>query len=95
MAAYLLVRTKVLDEDRYAGYKVKAMEAIRRFGGEPVIGAGEQGILEGESDDVRHIVIRFETLQAVKDFYASSEYQAARRLREGAVEIEMFFAEGA
>lgn len=95
MAAYLMARTRILDETAYAAYKAKAIEAIGLYGGQPVVGPGRQGVLEGEVTGIRHVVIRFDTLEALKAFYASPEYQGARRLREGAAEVEMFFAEGA
>lgn len=95
MAAYLVARTRVLDETAYAAYKAKGIEAIDLYGGQPVVGPDKQGVLEGEVTGVRHVVIRFDTLEAVKVFYASPEYDAARRLRERAAEVEMFFAERA
>jgi uncharacterized protein (DUF1330 family) len=41
------------------------------------------------------VVIEFESYDAARRYFYSEQYQVARKLREGAAEIEMVLVEGA
>ena len=51
-------------------------------------------MLEGDWNPTRLVVLEFEDLEAAKRFYDSPEYQAAKKLREGAANLNMVAVEG-
>jgi len=51
-------------------------------------------VLEGDWEPTRLVVLEFEDLDAVKRWYDSPEYQAAKKLREGAANLRMVAVQG-
>ena len=55
---------------------------------------GEIAVLEGDWSPKRLVVVEFDDLEAVKRFYDSPEYQAAKKLREGVASLNMVAVQG-
>jgi uncharacterized protein (DUF1330 family) len=56
---------------------------------------GSCEILEGDRNlPERLIVVEFDTVDQAKCFYDSPEYKAARKLREGAADMNMLLVSG-
>ncbi|HSJ98266.1 MAG TPA: DUF1330 domain-containing protein [Myxococcota bacterium] len=96
MAAYLFIKTRITDPERYQQY----VEAARALGGEQGARYVARGrpldVLEGSADewgDFFLMVTKFPSLEAARAFWRSPAYQAARRLREGAGEVHVVLAE--
>ena len=51
-------------------------------------------MLEGKWQPQRIVVLEFPSANAIKRFYASPEYQAARAERDGAARMNMIAVEG-
>lgn len=51
-------------------------------------------MLEGDWHPKRPVVLEFENLDAAERFHASPMYQEAKRLREGAANVNMVAVEG-
>ena len=79
----------VRDPEQYAEYVKHTPREIARHGGRFVVRGGERIVLEGEDDGRRLVVIEFPSLEAAQAFYESPEYQAVKRLREGASEAQL------
>ncbi|HVM58420.1 MAG TPA: DUF1330 domain-containing protein [Gaiellaceae bacterium] len=94
MPAYLIVETEITDPDRYEQYKAAAPAAIEAFGGRYVVRGGETAVLEGDWQPKRVVLVEFPDLEAAKRFYDSPEYQAAKKLREGAATLNMVAVQG-
>jgi uncharacterized protein (DUF1330 family) len=94
MPAYLIVETDVHDPDRYERYKQASPAAVAAGGGRFIARGGELAVLEGDWNPKRIVLLEFENLEAAKRFYDSSEYQAAKALREGAANLNMVAVEG-
>jgi uncharacterized protein (DUF1330 family) len=94
MPAYLIVETDVTDPDQYELYKAAAPAAVAAGGGRYIVRGGELAVLEGDWAPTRLVLLEFEDLEAAKRFYDSPEYQAARKLREGAATLSMVAVEG-
>jgi len=94
MPAYLIVETDITDPEQYEQYKAAASAAIDAHGGRYVVRGGELATLEGAWQPKRVVVVEFPDLEAAKRFYDSPEYQAARKLREGAATLNMVAVEG-
>jgi uncharacterized protein (DUF1330 family) len=92
--AYVIARVTVTDPEKYAAYVKGASDAIRKYGGRPLVRGGAMVQLEGEARP-RNVVIEFESLEQAKAYYHSPEYQAAKALREGAGVADIVAVEGA
>jgi uncharacterized protein (DUF1330 family) len=94
MTAYLIVETNITDPDQYELYKAAGPAAVAAGGGRYIARGGELAVLEGDWAPTRLVLLEFEDLEAAKRFYDSPEYQAARKLREGAATLSMVAVEG-
>ena len=63
-------------------------------GGHFIVRGGELAVLEGDWNPERLVVLEFEDLDAIRRFYDSPEYQAAKALREGAANLRMVAVQG-
>ncbi len=91
---YSIVRIDITDPEAYARYAKVATEAIRKHGGRVLARGGRFEAVEGEAR-ARNVVIEFDSFEAARAFYFSSEYQQAKALREGAATVEYVLVEGA
>ncbi len=91
--AYIVARITVTNPDAYAEYVKGATEAIRRYGGRPLVRGGAMATLEGEGRP-RNVILEFDSLDQAKAYYHSPEYQAAKALREGAGVADIVAVEG-
>ena len=94
MPAYLIVETDIHDPEQYERYKAASPGAVTAGGGRFLARGGELAVLEGDWRPARLVVLEFEDLDAVRRFYDSPEYQAAKALRAGAATLRMVAVEG-
>lgn len=94
MPAYIIVETDIHDPEQYELYKNASPGAVAAGGGRFVARGGELAVLEGDWHPKRLVVLEFENLAAAKRFYSSAEYAEAKRLREGAANLNMVAVEG-
>ena len=96
-AAYLIVSSKVIDPEPLVAYGEAAGPGASKAGVEILaradVGEGLE-VLEGAwpYDDGGVTIERFSSMQALLDFWHSDEYQAAIKLREGAIDIDFIVA---
>lgn len=91
--AYFIARVTVTDPERWAEYAAMASEAIKKYGGRPLVRGGRMATMEGEGR-ARNVVLEFESFEAAQRYYNSPEYQAAKAKREGAGIADMIVVEG-
>jgi uncharacterized protein (DUF1330 family) len=94
MPAYIVVDCEVTDPVRYESYKKLAQTAIAKHGGRYLVRGGETSVLEGAWQPGRIVVLEFPSTRAIRRFYSSPEYVAARAQREGAARMNIIAAEG-
>lgn len=94
MPAYLLVRIRVTDPARWEQYRAAVPSVIAAHGGHYIIRGGEVTALEGADDGRRQVVLEFPTVEAARGFWYSADYAAARKLRDGAAEVEVLLVPG-
>jgi uncharacterized protein (DUF1330 family) len=92
--AYIIVETDVHDHEQYELYKQASPAAVTAGGGRFIVRGGELAVLEGDWQPKRLVLLEFPDLDAAKRFYDSTEYQAAKRLREGAADLKMVAVDG-
>jgi uncharacterized protein (DUF1330 family) len=91
---YVIARVTVTNPEAYAEYAKAATEAIRQYGGHPLVRGGTYEAVEGEARP-RNVVLEFESFEQAKRYYRSPEYQAAKAKRDGACTAEFVIVEGA
>jgi uncharacterized protein (DUF1330 family) len=91
--AYWIARVDVRDPDRYKDYVAAAKPAFERFGAVFLARGGAYEATEGPARG-RNVVIEFESMDAARACYNSSEYQAAKAIRQQCAQAEMVIVEG-
>jgi uncharacterized protein (DUF1330 family) len=91
---YVIARCKVTNATQWGLYAAAASEAIKKYGGKPLARGGQMTIAEGEGRS-RNVILEFESYEQAKAYAFSPEYAAARKLREGAGEMDLIVVEGA
>jgi uncharacterized protein (DUF1330 family) len=94
MPAYLIVETDIHDPEQYELYKAASPGAVAAGGGRFLVRGGELAVLEGDWEPSRLVVLEFKDFDAVRRFYDSPAYQAAKALREGAADLRMVAVQG-
>jgi len=94
MPAYVIVETDIHDPEQYEQYKAASPAAVAGGGGRFVVRGGELAVLEGDWEPARLVVLEFDDLEAVKRWYDSPEYQAVKKLRDGAANLRMVAVQG-
>ncbi len=94
MPAYLIVRANVTDMQQYQAYMKLTPAILEKYGGQFVVRGGEKLVLEGPDSPERIVVVKFDSIDAARRMYASAEYQAAIRVRQGAAEASFIVVEG-
>lgn len=94
MSAYILIRVKVTDPERYRDYMALTPAILAQYQGRFIARGGKSVTLEGPQETRRLALVEFPSLELAQTFFASPEYQAAKALRDGACEAEFVALEG-
>jgi len=77
MAAYFIAQYVVNDRALYGEYQAAAGKTIAAAGGEIVAFDVAAETIEGEPPGPQTVILKFESSEAAKAWYDSSDYQAA------------------
>ena len=94
MTAYVIAEVSITDEEGYEQYKPLAGASVVANGGTYEVRGGVVESLEGEPVMGRIVILRFDDLEAARNWYNSDDYQAARPLRHAAAQSRVFIVEG-
>jgi uncharacterized protein (DUF1330 family) len=94
MAAYMIARINVTDWDKYNEYLKVTPGVIAKYEGRFIVRGGKTVTLEGPEEKWRTVVVEFPDLAKAKEFYYSSEYADAKKIREGAALAQFVAIEG-
>jgi uncharacterized protein (DUF1330 family) len=94
MTAYLLARVEITDWDRYKEYVNETPGVVKKYGGRFIARGGKVETLEGIEEERRLVLIEFPSFEKAKEFYASQEYQEAKKLRAGAASGQFLVIDG-
>ena len=89
MPAYMIARIKVTDPEQYKKYIAVTPGILANFGAKFIARGGETVTLEGPEETSRMVLVEFPSLDKITEFYNSTEYQEAIKLREGAAELSL------
>ncbi len=95
MAAYLIVDTKINDEEAYEEYKIRAKPIVEKYGGEYFVRGGDITVSENELwTPSRLVVVRFPSRQAAEDFLRCDEYAPVKAIRNKYAKTTMIVVDG-
>jgi uncharacterized protein (DUF1330 family) len=95
MAAYLIVDiTEIHDPQTYAQYRSQVTVGLEAAGGRYLVRGGAVDIVEGSWRPGRVVVVRFESAQAARRWWESSEYRELKRMRQAAASTNMIIVDG-
>jgi uncharacterized protein (DUF1330 family) len=93
-SAYILANVDVKDPAAYEEYRRLSTIAMKAHGAEVCVRGGATEVLEGDWTPKRVVLLKFPSLEQAKAFYDSTEYQAAKKAREGIAVMRMVLIEG-
>ncbi|MBD1140560.1 DUF1330 domain-containing protein [Pelagibacterales bacterium SAG-MED39] len=78
------VYESINDDNALKNYAIKAKEAVKKYNGKFLIRGGQNIVTEGR-EFIRTAVLEFSSFEKAKEFFYSSEYQAAHELLKDTV----------
>jgi uncharacterized protein (DUF1330 family) len=94
MAAYVISEVDVRDAAGFEAYRTIAAKAIARYGGRYLVRGGAADIAEGGPPPKNIIVVEFPSMERLREWYASSDYAEALKIRQTALDRRLLFVEG-
>jgi uncharacterized protein (DUF1330 family) len=95
VTAYVISEVEVLDETRFERYRTLARSSIEQHGGRYLVRGQTPEAAEGEwSPQRRLVVIEFDTMDALRQWYSSPSYAEALAHRDRALRRRLLFVDG-
>jgi uncharacterized protein (DUF1330 family) len=73
---YVIFTEVIRDQTRLEGYVQKALPTVIQQGGRPIVVDDAPELIEGQWHGSRTVVLEFDSAEAARNWYRSSEYQA-------------------
>ena len=90
---YVVANIRVRDQEKFQQFSGMAGPAIQKYGGKVLARGPDADRLEGDLSGIV-MMIEFESKKAANTFYYSSEYQAAKAVREACSDTDFMIIEG-
>ena len=82
MAAFIVATVRITDRAAFMRYVEQLGNLSAQFGGEPIVRGAATAILDGEAEAGERVVVtRFPDADAIRAYFSSPAYQAARTHR--------------
>jgi uncharacterized protein (DUF1330 family) len=94
MPAYLIAEVNVTDPVLFEQYRAVVPSTIAAYGGKYIVRGGAHETLEGSWNPKRMIVLQFETMARLKEWYGSKEYAPLIELRKKSANTNVIAIEG-
>ena len=94
MAAYVISEVEVRDPAGWETYRSIAARAIAQYGGRYLVRGGVAELKEGGPHPKTLVIVEFPSMAQAHEWYASSEYGEAMKVRWSALERRLIFVEG-
>ena len=91
---YVLLQVNVNDPEVFKRYPELSEKIISKFGGKYLFRGGEFEVLEGSWDIKRNVLLEFENISKAREWYYSSEYQEALKIRSNSAKSNLIIIEG-
>lgn len=94
MTVYAIAQGRVDDRAQFDDYAAAAGPTLEAHGVELMAMDESPDVVEGQVPYPRTVILKFDSTDAFYRWYNSPEYQAARKLREPAVEGTFILVQG-
>lgn len=94
MSAYIIVDIKIHNVLQYEEYKKLTPASLEPFSGAFIVRGGNTETLEGDWEPGRVVVLKFPDAAKARQWWSSTEYAPAKRIRHGAASTRMILVEG-
>jgi uncharacterized protein (DUF1330 family) len=95
MAAYLIARVHVTDQETYDRYRARTPDVIAQYGGKFIVRGGKNEVVEGDNPELnRMVLVEFSRYEQAQTFYNSPEYQEILPWRKQASQSQVVIVEG-
>ena len=92
--AYEVHEVLVSDPDAYAEYARLAAPTVAAHGGRYIVRGGNGAAIAGDAPAARVVILEFPDRDTAVAWRASSEYQAALKIREAASTSRVYLVDG-
>ncbi len=94
MPVYLIIDVTIIDQEVYAEYVEQVPAVVEKYGGTYLVRGGEVFTLAGGWEPERIVMVEFDAIDQVQEFFASPEYLALASLREQSSTFRAIIVEG-
>jgi uncharacterized protein (DUF1330 family) len=94
MPVYLVIDVTILDQDLFGEFVARIPAVLEQYGGRYLARSAEISVMVGDWQPERIVLIQFETIDLVQEFFASPEYLALVPLREKSAISRAIIVEG-
>ena len=94
MSVYLIIEIAIVDHDVYGEFVERVPAVVEQYGGRYLARSGEVSTMVGDWQPERIVLIEFESIVQVQEFFASPEYLAIVPLREQSAAARAIIVEG-
>ena len=94
MAAYVIADVEVIDPAKFREYGNQVPATVEEYGGKYLVRGGAVEKSEGNWEPNRMVVIEFKSMEHLKKWYHSQEYDGRMQLRHESANSNVLFVEG-
>jgi uncharacterized protein (DUF1330 family) len=94
MPVYLILEVTVIDPDVYGEFVGRVSPVVEQYGGHYLARGGEVNNMVGDWEPERIVLIEFESIETVQEFFASKDYLDLVSLRERSATTRAIIVEG-
>ena len=94
MSAYLIAEVEVTDPAVFEQYRAGVPATIAAYGGKYLVRGGALEALEGTWQPKRVILLQFDSMARLKEWYQSKEYAPLIALRKAGAKTNVIAIEG-
>jgi len=94
MPVYLIIDVAIKDQEVYGEFVAGVPAVVEKYGGRYLARSGEISVMVGDWQPERIVLIQFESIDQVQEFFASPEYLALVPLREKSATSRAIIVEG-
>ena len=93
--AYVLVDTKISNNENYEVYKSKAKPIAEKFGGKYLTRGGEMDVVQSDLwSPTRLVLVEFPSIAKARAFHSSEDYADVKKIRIENAESTLVILEG-
>jgi uncharacterized protein (DUF1330 family) len=94
VSAYVIANIEVHDRERYGDYVALSPKTVVEHGGRYLVRSEDGDALEGNCLPKRIVVVEFTTRRAARAWYGSTDYRAARAIRQECASSSLILVDG-